>query len=1271
MTSIQRMKKSAVMFTAFLMSGLASFPNVTLSSGCTRAAVRTAQPRAKGNGSVPERRVTETLDKLALQFEEAADPGNKSVKFTAHASGMQIAIRPTEALMRLNGRKDAEAGPPSRHSSTSGELDVRQRDAIPSAAIPLSEPAVLRMKFAGANRGARVVGENQLAAKTNYFVGDDAGRWRTGLANYERVKVNQIYRGIDMVYYGAGRQLEYDFKVAPGASYKAIALRFTGAGVPTVDESGDLVIATSAEAIHQHKPIAYQFIGGERREITARYGVRRNRDIGFEVGSYDHSEPLIIDPVLSYSTYFGGADNDYIFAVAVDAQGNAYVAGATESRDLPITPDAFQSNAPPLLRGPVGFVAKVDLTNNRLLYSTYLGGTGQSGGITLNYCYALAIDAAGSAYVTGQTLSTDFPTTANAFQRTLAGSSDAFVTKLSPTGRELVYSTYLGSSKTPVSFFSPDDEGSGIAVDAAGSAYVTGRTTGVDFPVTAGVLKAVHDHDFAFVGDSDPGVVAYGDAFVTKLNPTGTGLIYSTYLGGDGEDRGTGIKVDAAGNAYVVGNTRALNFPTLNSPQASLAGGSDAFVAKLNENGSALVYSTYVGGTSEDSAAAIAIDASGNAYVAGGSISTDLPVTAGAFQTASADVTIYKTTNGGTSWAASNVGFPGNTSTGDIVVNPANTSSLSTATFGAVFNSTDGGRRWRSTLSSSPGSAPSNAMVFDPSNPANVYGVTQGFLLPQVVKSADSGQTWRTVEAPFPTNQPPHVVYNLAVDPATSMTIYASTEQGLYKSNSGGGSWVASGKGLPNDGGFAVILAIDPRNGDRLFARASNALFTSANGGKKWHASSLSDPTILAVTFDPTTASTVYASGAGLFKSSDGGETWQEIDNDLPTFGVGKVVIDPTNALVLYATTRGGVFKSTDGGHHWRGINLGLSPTFLGPNVARISLAIDPSNPSVLYARGEASASEAFVGKLNQSGSAFVYLSYLGGSGRDSATGIAVDGQGSAYVTGQSISVDFPIANAFQPDKTFPGADLFITRLSPDGASLAYSTYLGGSSQDYSNSIDVDAFGNAYVAGYTVSSDFPLHNSLQSFGTGNEGFIARITNPLFSQPAPTVTQVSPSHGSSAGGDEITILGANFQPGASVRIGGMRVGDAEVTGSSIRTIEFGRTYGGTIETVDVAVTNPDGQSFVLKNGFTFLPVSQISDVSITAKELTVSGRVFDKGSVILLMGQPQPTRLEIASDITTVTLLSKKAAKRIAPGETVVIQVRNEYGLTSPPFNFTR
>lgn len=1218
-----------------------------------------------------KRSAVDTLARSAVRFEACSESGH--AQFLARMKDTTVYVSADEATFLLQTEESvgrlgrvADLGSPrnARSPQANEQLPEPRRDR---AAPRLASAATVRMQLVGANHRASVTGEDQLPAKTNYFIGVDASRWRTGVASFGRVRVEQAYRGVDVVYYGSGEELEYDFEVAPGATYKAIALRLLGAERIEIDESGDLVIDTLAGRIRQHKPVAYQLIGGERREIPARYIVRRNREIGFDIGVYDRAKQLVIDPVLSYSTLFGGLSSDSIYAVAVDAQGNAYVAGTTESNDLPITPGAFQPNGPVRSGATFGFVAKVDLTNNQILYSTYIGGAGQTSGVPENQCFAIAIDAAGNAYVTGETRAADFPTTANAFQRTLAGGSDSFVAKLNPAGNALVYSTYLGSSKNPVSFFSAGDEGHGIAVDVFGNAYVTGLTYGSDFPVTSGALKTTHDSDTALVGEVDPFFASYTDAFVTKLNPTGTGLIYSTYLGGNGDDAGRGIKVDSAGNAYVAGMTRARNFPTLNSPQTKLGGFSDGFIAKLNQSGNALIYSTYVGGTSDDAVNAIAIDESGNAYVSGNTASTDLPATAGAFQNATADVSVYKSTNGGASWLPSNVGLPGDVYIGGVIVDPGDSASLYAPVYGRVFKSTDGGRRWESTLGINPGRLPDFEVTFALNKPATVYGISNSFLAVAIVKSVNGGQTWAAINPIFQT--PVTNISGVAIDPVSETTIYARANGGLFKSIDGG-NWIARGNGLPSNGAGATILAIDPKNPDRLFARTSDGLFSSINGGKKWHANSLGETTILTMTFDPTTASTVYASGAGILKSTDSGDNWQEIENDLPAFGVGRIVVDPSNGLVLYTNARGGVFKSTDGGRHWIAINSGLGQPFLLSNGAYVSLAIDPRNPSVLYARGLASGADAFVGKLNSSGSSFVYLSYLGGTGAENATGVAVDGEGNAYVMGETSSVDFPVARAFQPDKLYPIIDLFVTRLNADGATVSYSTYLGGDALDYSSSIDVDRFGNVYVAGLTSSRDFPLENSLQAFRGGYDGFIARIADPILSRPAPTISGISPASGSSGGLYVVTIQGANFLPGARVRIGGVPVVDVDITANSIRGTVLGWSND-MIQTVDVAVSNPDGQSFVLKKGFTFNPHPQIGHVFIDGTELRVSGSGFDKGSVILLKGKPQTTRLELAGDIRNVVLLSRKAAKKIAPGETVVLQVRNEYGLTSLPFNYTR
>jgi hypothetical protein len=383
-----------------------------------------------------------------------------------------------------------------------------------------------------------------------------------------------------------------------------------------VDAQGDLVLQTTVGPIRQRKPVIYQEVDGVRKDIPGGYVLKGEHQVGFKLAAYDASQALVIDPVLSYSTYLGGSGEDRDPAIAVDAAGNAYVTGHTESTDFPTTAGAFQTTfggGP--FNGGDAFVTKLNATGSALVYSTYLGGSGGDSG------RGIAVDTAGNAYVTGYTASTNFPTTAGAFQTTRGGFlMDAFVTKLNPTGSALVYSTLLGGSDL--------DSGEGIVVDAAGNAYVAGGTSSTDFPTTAGAFQTT------FGGGANQG----GDAFVTELNPTGSALVYSTYLGGSGGDSAASIAVDADGNAYVTGRTLSTNFPTTAAAfQPTFGGGvccgGDAFVTKLNPTGSApLVYSTYLGGSDYDIGTGIALDTLGNAYVTGTTLSTDFPTTAGAFQ---------------------------------------------------------------------------------------------------------------------------------------------------------------------------------------------------------------------------------------------------------------------------------------------------------------------------------------------------------------------------------------------------------------------------------------------------------------------------------------------------------------------------------------------------------------------------------------------------------------------------------------------------------------
>jgi hypothetical protein len=543
---------------------------------------------------------------------------------------------------------------------------------------------VLRLQLVGAHAAAPVVGEDPLAGTSNYFIGNDPRQWRTGIPTYGRVAYQGVYPGVDLVYYGNQQQLEYDFTVAPGTDPGLIRLHVEGAQSPSLDGQGDLVLHTAGGDVVEHAPVLYQDRAGGRQTVAGWFVLEEGDQVGFAVGSYDRSRPLIIDPILSYSTYLGGSGSDFGTAIAVDGAGNAYVAGQTSSSSFPttagavqptygggftnafvtklnpagtaivystflggngldgdfgtgvavdaagnayVTGTAFSSNFPTTpgafqttlgsIFGGNAFVTKLNPAGTALVYSTYLGGSGSSSTLEGDHGTGIAVDAAGNAYVTGGTSSGNFPTTPGAFQTAFGGSmSNAFVTKLNPAGTALLYSTYLGSSGSVF----PGDSGRGIAVDAAGNAYVTGETTSSTFPTTPGAFQT------AFGG-------GMGNAFVTKLNPAGTALAYSTYLGGSG--RGNGIAVDAAGNAYVTGGTSSGNFPTTPGAfQRTYGGSGDAFVTKLNPAGTALAYSTYLGGSGGDSGAGIAVDAAGSAYVAGETTSSTFPTTPGAFQTA-------------------------------------------------------------------------------------------------------------------------------------------------------------------------------------------------------------------------------------------------------------------------------------------------------------------------------------------------------------------------------------------------------------------------------------------------------------------------------------------------------------------------------------------------------------------------------------------------------------------------------------------------------------
>ncbi len=440
----------------------------------------------------------------------------------------------------------------------------------------------------------------------NYFIGDDPQSWRTNVPHYSRVQYRGVYSGIDLVYYARDGQVEYDFVVAPTVDAETIVFGIEGGDHVEIDENGDVVITVLGETFRMKKPVVFQEIRGVQEIVAANYFRKDENEFGFLIDRYDSTLPLIIDPVLTYATYLGGSNADTVQEMAVDDAGNAYLTGRTDSLDFPTSPTPFQAS---FAGGTLDtFVTKL-AADGSLVYSTYLGGSSQDFGV------AVAVDASGHVYVLGDTDSTDFPT-ASPFQSAVAGLRDAFVTKLSPDGSTLIYSTYLGgsSSEAPQS----------IALDNSGNTYLAMFSLSTDYPTTVGTF----DTDCGTATNCNFGA---GDAVVTKLNPSGSGLVYSTFLGGSKGDNARNIAVNSAGEAYVIGATSSdTDFPLANAAQNSFAGTVDAFVTKLSANGSALLYSTYLGGSGTEDLQGgvidIAVDSSDHAYVTGNTDSTDFPV---------------------------------------------------------------------------------------------------------------------------------------------------------------------------------------------------------------------------------------------------------------------------------------------------------------------------------------------------------------------------------------------------------------------------------------------------------------------------------------------------------------------------------------------------------------------------------------------------------------------------------------------------------------------
>ena len=492
---------------------------------------------------------------MPLQFEEAVNIGNGRT-FVVRAAGLEVAFDSTTATFR-----------------------TRKGEVAP-------------VQFVGANPSARFAGAG--ASSTVYYHTSASSVARRA---YDRIECRDLYPGVHLAWHGTHHALEYDITVDPGADASRILMRF-GRAPSHRRKMGLTMTLNSGEQLIHHEPVAYQEADGVTREVEVSFREIGPGEIGFEVGAYDHSRPLIIDPLVSYAGYLGGTGSDYAYGITVDASGSAYVIGETGSLNFPGLQTVYDA------RNPATFVTKLDASTGRVVYTAILSGNGRIGG------RGIALDTAGSVYVAGMTNATDFPTTAGALRRTGAGQVDAFFCKLSANGATLLYSTLLGGAG--------DDQATGLAVTPQGEAVVTGYTNSQDFPVTNGAAQSRY------------GGGSY-DAFLARFTVAGA-LSYATYLGGSDVDLAYAVALDSAGSAYVTGSTASSDFPMVSAVQASQKGQGDGFLTKINSTGSAIQFSTYLGGSGADYGSAIALDTAGGVYVAGTTLSIDLPVTSGAVQ---------------------------------------------------------------------------------------------------------------------------------------------------------------------------------------------------------------------------------------------------------------------------------------------------------------------------------------------------------------------------------------------------------------------------------------------------------------------------------------------------------------------------------------------------------------------------------------------------------------------------------------------------------------
>jgi len=1001
--------------------------------------------------------------RLPLAFEKQA--GGSGERFVARGRGYVVGLDAGKAVIEVTSK-----------AGTSHAVSIELAGSNPRHASPGSE----------------------LPGKINRIRGNDPRQWQLGLPTYERITYPGAYPGIDVVYYGNQQQLEFDLVVKPGADPAAIRLKVEGAGALSIDGSGALNLGEAAGGLRIGLPQIYQDVNGEKKGVPGHYVIVSRDEAAFRIDPWDHTRALVIDPTIVYSALFGGYGlgvSAIGYGIGIDSSGNILIAGEAYATDFPAVNAAQNSFAGSEDENVAGdaFVTKINPAGTAFIYSTYLGGS------NYQYATALAVDSTGAAWVTGLTESTDFPLLFAA-QATLgdvtSNASNAFVARLNAAG-VLQFSTFLGGNSI--------SEGLGIAVDNSNSGYVTGYTQG-SFPTTGGVLQTAYQGgDNAFVAKYSPsGALLYstllggnstegygiavdtagnayvtgnstssaftgapaggaqaanngaGDAFVAKLNANATALLYFTFLGGTGFDEGLAIAVDSMNNAYIAGQTGSTGLATAGAAQTALAGGIDGFAAKLNPTGSAFTYVTYIGGIREDYLQGLALDGSGNVYVTGSTDSLNFPLVQPIEPMFPGyGISLINSTNSAGSWSVFDTNIAG--AVFDVSINPAGTSTV-VLTEGGMYRTVNGGASWTQQLALyAVGS--SSYLARSPAASGTIYaGICcaggPGTFQLMIYQSTNDGVTWT-----FTGNTPSQAVGSaggLLADPLTANTLYLYVNGGaspynLCVSKNGGATWSPAATGLPlSDSGEGVGIGTMAATSDGAIYTSPfpSGVFKSTNQGGSWTAVENGLPADQFAGPEGLSASgtTLYIAGDDgyIYKTTNGGASWAPA----PVFvDATWVVASPQNPSVLYTEIGAGTNLplsyvygvSTDGGATWtEEAGIGLPQRLYCPK-----RVVDPSNSAHLMLAGCGVDYGAFVAKLNSTGSALDWSTYLGAISESVYPfAVATDGAGDAFVTGETYAgylfSGFPVTPTALGVSPYAGTvDAFLTKISDTTAACS------------------------------------------------------------------------------------------------------------------------------------------------------------------------------------------------------------------------------------------